>query len=69
MWSGNRECELAHTIGALAKSVVDRHSEVMFFKEQGERTLIAMIAPALMAEPDGFIERHLAISGYPPKDL
>jgi hypothetical protein len=41
----------------------------MFFEEQSERVLIAMIAAPLMAHPDGFIERHLAVSGYPPEDL
>jgi hypothetical protein len=43
--------------------------KVMFFEEQGKRVLIAMIAAPLMAHPDGFIERHLAVSGYPPEDL
>ena len=54
---------------AVGRRVVDRHSKVMFFEEQGERVLIAMIAAPLVAHPDGLIERHLAQSGYPPEDL
>jgi hypothetical protein len=65
----NREREFAHTIEALGRRVVDRHSKVMFFEEQGERVLIAMIAAAFMAHLDRFIERHLAVSGYSPEDL
>ncbi len=41
----------------------------MFFEEQGERVLIAMIAAPLMAHPNGLIERRLTLSGYPPEDL